>query len=537
MISLDSIADLKNYSISTNESVNVLGYYYKNDGGGGIFYFNSSLNLTPNGGTIFQSNLSSTGRWIRTNLDLSVNARWFGCKGDGISNDTQALQNAADFAGVNHFSLYIPTGNYLLFANAFDSYGLRIQHDGMKVYGDGFDSQLISAPNVQCAAVVGVLKPVGQIKNIIVSNISINGNKLNQNGNWFQKCLTVVALNNESSPLNVLIDSVHCFNAYSYDPNNFEGGGISLTGNDTSFYYNDFYKQNIVVSNCYCWDNEGWGIGTNWSSGIIINNNTCWNNSTMGITVWNSQDTIIDSNRCYDNGSIGINAEISDRVTISNNNVYSTTYSCIRLFNSILSIVANNICKFNVNYYDYSGISLESGNGYNGGIYKTRPCNNITINSNIIESNGSDGMPLKSFAFANYLRNKNIIVTSNNVINNTTFKGVELNAIDLNFSHNKIIGTIALFSDSGFLNFTSNDVSYPYSQTSFNLITIQSGVYVNLSSNTFFVNQNCNAIFAITTYISKTLIAFNITRGPHTRFVQLYNNAVNPTLRLNESWL
>ena len=39
-------------------------------------------------------------------------------------------------------------------------------------------------------------------------------------------------------------------------------------------------------------------------------------------------------------------------------------------------------------------------------------------------------MPLKSFAFANYLSNKNIIVTSNNVINNTTFKGAELNAIE-----------------------------------------------------------------------------------------------------------
>lgn len=146
-------------------------------------------------------------------------------------------------------------------------------------------------------------------------------------------------------------------------------------------------------------------------------------------------------------------------------------------------------------------------------------------------------MPLKSFAFPNYSANKNLIVTSNNVINGVTFKGAELVASDLNFSHNKIQGTVAIFSEGGFLNFVSNDVSYPYSTTPFNLITIQSGLYVNLSSNTFYVNQNCNSIFAITSYITKTLIAFNITRGPHTKFVQLYNNAVNPTLRLNESWL
>ena len=537
MIIINNIADLKNYSISSSQSVNVLGYYAKNDGGGGVFYFNSNSTLNENGGTIIQSNISSVGRWLRTSIESVINARWFGCKGNGVFNDTLYLQNAADFAGINNYSLYIPAGNYLLSSNTFDGYGLRIQYDGLKVFGDGYNSQLISAPYTQCAAVVGILKNNGQIKNITISNISINGNKNNQNGNWFQKCLTVIALNNDPTPLNIIIDSIHCFNSYSYDPINIEGGGISIAGNDTSFNYSQLYTQNIIVKNCFCWNNDGWGIGTNWSSGVLINNNICWDNSTMGITIWNSQDTVVDSNRTYNNGSIGINVEISDRITIANNNITSFTYSCIRLYNSIQSIIANNICDFSVSYYEYSGISVESGNGYNGGGYKARPCDNITISSNVINSKGTDGMPLKSFAFPNFSANKNLIVSSNNVINSVTFKGAELVASDLNFSHNKIQGTVAIFSEGGFLNFVSNDVSYPYSTTPFNLITIQSGLYVNLSSNTFYVNQNCNAIFAITSYITKTLIAFNITRGPHTKFVQLYNNAVNPTLRLNESWL
>lgn len=76
MILIDNIADLKNFSISSSQSVNVLGYYAKNDGGGGVFYFNSDSTLNENGGTIFQSNISSVGRWLRTSIESVINARW-----------------------------------------------------------------------------------------------------------------------------------------------------------------------------------------------------------------------------------------------------------------------------------------------------------------------------------------------------------------------------------------------------------------------------------------------------------------------------
>ena len=74
-ISFDNIAQLK---LNSNiNRVDVLGYYTKGDGGGGIFYWDSTSIETDNGGTIIQSTGITTGRWKRPKNEI-IDIKEFG---------------------------------------------------------------------------------------------------------------------------------------------------------------------------------------------------------------------------------------------------------------------------------------------------------------------------------------------------------------------------------------------------------------------------------------------------------------------------
>lgn len=104
---VNSIAELK--TISNIESINVLGYYEKGDGGGGLFYWDNSSTEADNGGTIIQATGVTTGRWKRV-FSGAVNVKWFGAKGDGVTDDSVAIQKAYNYLAVDikGGTIYIP---------------------------------------------------------------------------------------------------------------------------------------------------------------------------------------------------------------------------------------------------------------------------------------------------------------------------------------------------------------------------------------------------------------------------------------------
>lgn len=125
------------------KSVQVLGYYAEGDGGGGpIRIWDAASTATDNGGSVIKPTAiaaGSPGRWV-WEWSGPLNVRWFGAKGDGVTNDAAAIQAWMDYAfGENGLGLYVPAGQYVFTSNIVPqingttSRTFTIKGDGMEV--------------------------------------------------------------------------------------------------------------------------------------------------------------------------------------------------------------------------------------------------------------------------------------------------------------------------------------------------------------------------------------------------------------------
>jgi len=534
MLTVSSISVLlSTINPATSNEVYVEGYTNPGDLGGGEFYHKSSG--SPDGGTIFASS-GYGGCWFRVMNGTRVNARWFGAYGNGSTDDTASIQNAIDYCGATKLGLYLSGGTYIVSAPNSWTPCLRIHDNNFFMEGDGAESEIKGANGTSNQCLLGIQANSGQIQNVTVRNMRMNGNKSNQSGTWNSFGVVVYVLNAVSDPLNVTLDGLFCHSAYMY--NTYEGGGIAVVGDDQSYNMLEYNTQNIVIKNCFCWDNTGWGIGTNFANGIIISDNVCWNNDTQGIALWNTQDSVVNGNKCYGNGSVGINLEICDRITVSNNNAKSTLLGAIRLDNSVDIVVCGNTCELSASYYTYFTIGLESGIGANSGAYKTRPCQNIQISNNVFKSVGSEGYVVKVYTDGGYADNTAIFINDNVIINTVTFKGMEVTATDAIVANNKIEGTVYFNSGAGFITIDSNDISYNNAPGAFNLVTIAYCSNLVIKGNLLRCNQYGDGAIFLFQYNPNIIIFDNIRQGSFSQYYRVDSPAVLPgsSVRDNLSW-
>lgn len=163
---VDTVSNLKALAAGAQTYVMVGGYYAKGDLGGGLFYWDAASTATDNGGTVIRPNsLPASGRWLRI-YDGAVSVKWFGAKGDGVTNDGPAWQAVLDWAKARGGgTLWVPFGKYIT------NQRLKYQNTDAKllIFGEGRGNQ-----NVAWTATQGSLL-VGQTNGILLDASGCNG--------------------------------------------------------------------------------------------------------------------------------------------------------------------------------------------------------------------------------------------------------------------------------------------------------------------------------------------------------------------------
>ena len=122
---VDSIAQLRLLPVSGSKHAFATGYYVQGDGGGGSYFYDATDAATlDNGGTVIVA--ASGARWKLTQKQ-GIDWRQFGAKGDGVTNDTAAIQSALNTL----IDTRVTAGNYII------SQTLTIRRSDVSVVGAG----------------------------------------------------------------------------------------------------------------------------------------------------------------------------------------------------------------------------------------------------------------------------------------------------------------------------------------------------------------------------------------------------------------
>ena len=168
MITVADLTALKALTPSAGDTAYMKGYYAADDGGEGVFDWNSGSTAADNGGTIIQPTAGGNGRWIRSLANAEVTVRQFGAKGDGSTDDTTAISNAvAYWKSADNVRLVWPSGTYPTTA------AINFENPVSEMVGTGFP--VIKYTGTAATNVFSVLGTANNTFNQRIKGIAFDG--------------------------------------------------------------------------------------------------------------------------------------------------------------------------------------------------------------------------------------------------------------------------------------------------------------------------------------------------------------------------
>ena len=214
-VAISSVSEFANYPRNSTQSV----IFWTDADRGGVFVARTTG--SANGATVF-SGAGST-KWHRVTPDNRVNVKWFGAKGDNSTDDTNAMQAAANFVANNNGHLYFPQGTYITSGTVtVDSF------TNVTISGDGPGLSIIKRKANTTATLNRVLRIDGSGgDNVTVFNMGFDGNSPNQAtpspSTQFQQYHNLYLIPTGDRGF----DNISIYNVHSYNP---LGDGIGLNG-------------------------------------------------------------------------------------------------------------------------------------------------------------------------------------------------------------------------------------------------------------------------------------------------------------------
>ena len=250
----------------------------------------------------FESDKSFMTRVYNESAERGVNVKWFGAKGDGVTDDTLSIQSAIDTG----FSVFLPPGKYNVKELKGFASGQIIQGISKVESWGGKNTQNITLLNGIGSADNYVIKNNvwgdGILPNAItVKNLSIEGSK-KTNGILVGNSSTIEGVK-IANCINGL-SNIKVSNVMNCQINGCTNGVMNATDSKITnnfFYYNevginfDNSNDNSIVNNKIEWN--GIGISLTKATFNLISNNIIDRNTTYGIYTSNAASTTISGNQ------------------------------------------------------------------------------------------------------------------------------------------------------------------------------------------------------------------------------------------------
>ena len=280
---------------------------------------------------------------------MIFNVQNFGAKGDGITDDTAAIQSAIDAAAAaGGGQVYMPTGTYIVSGGEEPSDGCLMLKSNVYLYGDGMGETNVKVADGSDTKITGVIRSAygEETHDFGVSNLTIDGNRDSTTGKvdgWFNGYIP----GQEGYDSNVTLDSVEIkdCSGYGFDPHeqtvnmvikNSVSHGNGLDGFVADFLSDSTFENNVAYDN----DRHGFNVVTS-THDFTLTNNVAYNNGGNGIVVQRGSEDIpspsnitITGGEVYGNGAEGVLIKMSSAVTVSDVDIHDNASAGIRVYGS-----------------------------------------------------------------------------------------------------------------------------------------------------------------------------------------------------------
>ncbi|WP_454845907.1 M10 family metallopeptidase C-terminal domain-containing protein [Pseudomonas farris] len=330
---------------------------------------------------------------------MIFNVQNFGAKGDGITDDTAAIQSAIDAAAAaGGGQVYMPTGTYIVSGGEEPSDGCLMLKSNVYLYGDGMGATTVKVADGSDTKITGVIRSAygEETHDFGVSNLTIDGNRDSTTGKidgWFNGYIPGEA----GYDSNVTLDSVEIkdCSGYGFDPHeqtvnmvikNSVSHGNGLDGFVADFLSNSTFESNIAYDN----DRHGFNIVTS-THDFTMTNNVAYDNGGNGIVIQRGSEDIpsptnitITGGEVYGNGAEGVLIKMSSEVTVSGVDIHDNASAGIRIYGSNHVEIIDNTLNNNSLANPVPEIIIQSYNDTLGVSGKYFNGSDNTIQGNII---------------------------------------------------------------------------------------------------------------------------------------------------------
>jgi len=176
---LDTMADLREYDFSRvadGQMFWIKGYYAISDGGGGAFSFHRSESEEDNGGTVIVPD-DAVGWLQRVLFSSPISVKFFGAKGDGNHDDTEAIQATIDFATGSEIFFPVTSAYYKITAGLVISSNTALIGEVPRVTGEDPNTAGVQI-RTSTADLAMISTAAGNVFGLLIANLGLYGDGL-----------------------------------------------------------------------------------------------------------------------------------------------------------------------------------------------------------------------------------------------------------------------------------------------------------------------------------------------------------------------